>query len=132
MSVKNVCEASTKTAVIEAVAENNGSTDVTVDGSWQKRGIPPFMEFCRQHSLTLLRLLMFMCYMDLEAHDCVMNNNGASDDIEAMGAVTMFNKSVNECGLLYLKYLGMEILQMLQQTSYSSTMDWLSGGMWIM
>lgn len=125
-SIKECAEISMQDAVKEAVLENEGSTDLTValDGSWQKRGhtsangivsatsidtgkiidVEPLTKYCQKCAN------MKNCEEKLNQHkdsgECKSNYIGVSGGMEASGAVTIFNRSLEKYGVRYDKYLG--------------------------
>ncbi|GFV32345.1 uncharacterized protein TNCV_1676311 [Trichonephila clavipes] len=90
-ATKDVCDATMKDAVKEAVRENQNIRDipVAVDGTWQKRG------YSSMNGVTVTSV-----------DTGKKNFNGYSGRMEVDGALSIFQRSVQRYDVRYTKYLG--------------------------
>ncbi|GFX22939.1 uncharacterized protein TNCV_2086471 [Trichonephila clavipes] len=91
-ATKDVCDATMKDAVKEAVQENQNIRDipVAVDGTWQKRGYSSMNGVVTVTSVDTGK----------------KNFNGYSGRMEVDGALSIFQRSVQRYDVRYTKYLG--------------------------
>ncbi|GFU57111.1 uncharacterized protein TNCV_1779741 [Trichonephila clavipes] len=114
-ATKDVCDATMKDAVKEAVEENQNIRDipVAVDGTWQKRGYSPMNGVMTVTSVDTgkvidTEILSKHCVCkDKKKHGPVCKNfNGYSGRMEVDGALSIFQRSVQRYDVRYTKYLG--------------------------
>ena len=125
-ATKECASKSMTEAVKEAVDQNDGSVDIAValDGTWQKRGHTSLngvesttsvdtgkvidVEILTKYCQTCENLKN--CTVELQAHKtsgiCKANFTGVSGGMEAVGAVAIFQRSIENYGVRYVKYLG--------------------------
>lgn len=113
-----ICKASMSKAIEEEVEINEGSRDlaVAVDGSWQKRGhtslngIVSATSICTGKVLDIEVLSKYCRCLNKSSNvhdvDCCANFSGTSGGMEVAGAKAIFNRSLEQYGVRYLKYLG--------------------------
>ncbi|GFV19828.1 uncharacterized protein TNCV_480541 [Trichonephila clavipes] len=114
-ATKDVCDATMKDAVKEAVQENQNIRDipVAVDGTWQKRGYSSMNGVVTVTSVDTgkvidTEILSKHCVCkDKKKHGPVCKNfNGYSGRMEVDGALSIFQRSVQRYDVRYTKYLG--------------------------
>ncbi|GFT97194.1 uncharacterized protein TNCV_3858491 [Trichonephila clavipes] len=115
-ATKDVCDATMKNAVKEAVQENQNIRDipVAVDGTWQKRGYSSMNGVVTVTSVDTgkvidTEILSKHCVCkDKKKHGpvCKKNFNGYSGRMEVDGALSIFQRSVQRYDVRYTKYLG--------------------------
>ncbi|GFW06127.1 uncharacterized protein TNCV_4479181 [Trichonephila clavipes] len=115
-ATKDVCDATMKDAVKEAVQENQNIRDipVAVDGTWQKRGYSSMNGVVTVTSVDTgkvidTEILSKHCVCkDKKKHGpvCKKNFNGYSGRMEVDGALSIFQRSVQRYDVRYTKYLG--------------------------
>lgn len=121
-AVREMAENSMKNAVSEAVAENEGSTDIAVgfDGTWQKRGFKSNNGVASATSIDTGKILdvdILSKYCQGctllkkkgakdHAGECRKNYEGTSGGMEAAAAVTIFQRSLEKHGVRYSNFLG--------------------------
>ncbi|XP_047001118.1 uncharacterized protein LOC124616773 [Schistocerca americana] len=129
--ISDMCEDSMVTAVVEAIADNdpldeNDSghvrTDLVVscDGTFMKRGhmslcgvssvvsietgklldVQVMSKFCHNYALS------GECEEAVKGHNCSKTFSGSSGGMEGAGMQIIFKRSVKECGVRYVEYLG--------------------------
>ncbi|GFX81254.1 uncharacterized protein TNCV_1828911 [Trichonephila clavipes] len=94
-ATNDVCDATMKEAVEEAVQENQNIRDipVAVDGTWQKRGYSSMNGVVTVTSVDTGKVFK-------------KNFDGYSGRMEVDGALSIFQRSVQRYDLRYTKYLG--------------------------
>ncbi|GFW74851.1 uncharacterized protein TNCV_5138301 [Trichonephila clavipes] len=115
-ATKDVCDATMKDVVKEAVQENQNIRDipVAVDGTWQKRGYSSMNGVVTVTSVDTgkvidTEILFKHCVCkDKKKHGpvCKKNFNGYSGRMEVAGALSIFQRSVQRYDVRYTKYLG--------------------------
>ncbi|GFU34084.1 uncharacterized protein TNCV_3198931 [Trichonephila clavipes] len=115
-ATKDVCDATMKDAVKEAVEENQNIRDipVAVDGTWQKRGYSSMNGAVTVTSVDTgnvidTEILSKHCVCkDKKKHGpvCKKNFNEYSGRMEVDGALSIFQRSVQRYDVRYTKYLG--------------------------
>ncbi|GFX75729.1 uncharacterized protein TNCV_2237021 [Trichonephila clavipes] len=115
-TTKDVCDATMKDAVKEAVEENQNIRDipVVVDGTWQKRGYSSMNGVVTVTSVDTgkvidTEILSKHCVCkDKKKHGpvCKKNFNGYSGRMEVDGTLSIFQRSVQRYDVSYTKYLG--------------------------
>lgn len=113
---KSVANDSMKEAAEEAVQLNNGDSDLAVgiDGTWHKRGhtsnhgvvVATSMESGKVLDIEILTKYCHICKKTGGHDNCTVNFEGASGNMEAEGAVRIFQRSIASRGARYKQYLG--------------------------
>mgnify|MGYP000371403211 CR=1 FL=1 len=103
-------------AAMEAKQVNGGNGDLTVvvDGTWQRRGHVSHHGVVAATSISTGKVLDVQvlsnycrgCNSAVEGHKCVKNHEGKSGSMEAEGAKEIFQRSLGDRGVRYVKYLG--------------------------
>ena len=122
--VNSVATDSMKSATQEAVAVNEGNTDISIafDGSWQKRGHVSKNGCATATSIDTGKVIDFEILTKycqgctiagknkdkVTAHKqvCTKNYEGSSGGMEVAAAMAIFHRSIQERGVRYINYLG--------------------------
>lgn len=115
-NLREVSKGSMMNAAMEAKRANGGNGDLTVaiDGTWQRRGHLSHHGVVAATSLATGKVLDVEvlsnhcrgCSTNIEGHKCVKNHDGSSGAMEAEGAKEIFQRSLGDRGVRYVKYLG--------------------------
>ena len=129
---QDVCFQSCKEAAFETTTKLGGDSDtatdcqVSVDGTWQKRGhsslngvvtiISKENGKCLDHIVLSKTCKGCQIWSNktnhseynswLANHDCSINHKGSSGSMESKGAIELFNRSVQKYNLCYKWYVG--------------------------
>jgi hypothetical protein len=115
-SLADVSNMSTRKAVKEAVDMNDDSKYLAAafDGFWQKRGQTSLsgvvsatsIETGKVTDVECLTKYCHGCHNHTGKHHCVLNFEGFSGGMESAGVLKLFQRSVQNYGVWYTKYLG--------------------------
>jgi hypothetical protein len=125
---KEIATTSMKKAAIEApyteIVNNIRCTQVSVDGSWQRRGyssLHGIVTAITGDKCVDVEIKTRHCYgckmwvgkentLEYEQwkldHNCQINHEGSSGSMESSGAVDIFHRSISNRNLIYKEYLG--------------------------
>ena len=122
-AAKNVIS---KSDDVDNEEQGTSDCDVSLDGSWQRRGYASLNGFVsaiervtdKVVDVDVMTKYCHSCkhwngrvddpgYEDWAIkHDCLINHKGSSGSMETEGAVRIFNRSVQKNGLYYINYIG--------------------------
>lgn len=115
-SLGQVSAVSMKKAVEETVLYNEGDTDIAAafDGTWQKRGhlslngvvTATSLENGKVIDIECMTKYCHGCKVNKQDHVCVQNFSGYSGGMESEGVLRIFQRSEENYGVRYVKYLG--------------------------
>ena len=114
-SLKEVSSISMQNAAKEAIELNDGNVNIpaSFDGSWQKRGHTSLNGIVSAMSVDSGKVIDIECMTKFcsscktgNNHVCVINFSGFSGGMESQGVLEIFNRSWQNYGVRYTRYLG--------------------------